>query len=79
MVEVGIYFLQTAPRFWGVVEVEDDPSNFNRRRWGIGVVEVRYSIYFLQTLPCFGGVVEVEVCPSNFNWIRRGTGGGEVW
>ena len=62
-----------------MVEVEVDPSNFNRRSWGRGVVEVRYSIYFLQTLPCFGGVVEVEVCPSNFNWIRRGTGGGEVW
>ena len=56
---MGIYFLQTAPRFWGVVEVEVDPSNFNRRRWGIGVIDVRHSIYFLQTLPCFGGVVEV--------------------
>ena len=75
----SISFLQPVPRLGGVVEVEVNPSNFNRRRWGRVVVEVRYSIYFLQTLPCFGGVVEVEVCPSNFNWIRRGTGGGEVW
>ena len=33
MVEVrySIYFLQHLPRFWGVVEVEVDPSNFNWR------------------------------------------------
>ena len=71
MVEVrySIYFLQTLPCFGGVVEVEVDPSNFNRRRWGRVVVEVRYSIYF----PVLG------VWYFNFNWIRRGTGGGEVW
>ena len=74
MVEVrySIYFLQTLPRFRGVVEVEVDPSDFNRTRWGRGVVEVRYSIYFLQPVPRFGGVVEVEVDPSNFNWRRWG-------
>ena len=49
MVEVrySIYFLQPVPRFRGVVEVEVDPSNFDWRMWGRGVVEVRYSIYFL--------------------------------
>ena len=74
MVEVrySIYLLQTLPRFGGVVEVEVDPSNFNRTRWGRGVVEVRYSIYFLQPVPRFWGVVEVEVDPSNFNWRRWG-------
>ena len=60
-----------------MVEVEVDPSDFNRTRWGRGVVEVRYSIYFLQTAPRFGGVVEVD--PSNYNWRRRGKDGGEVW
>ena len=75
----SIYFLQHLPRFWGVVEVEVDPSNFNWRRCVRGVVEVRYSIYFLKHLPRFGGVVEVEVDPSNFNLRRRGRGGGEVW
>ena len=72
MVEVrySIYFLQTLPRFGGVVEV--DPSDLNRTRWGRGVVEVRYSIYFLQPVPRFRGVVEVEVDPSNFNWRRWG-------
>ena len=81
MVEVrySIYFLKHQPHFGGVVEVEVDPSNFNWRRLGRGVVQVRYSIYFLQHLPRFGGVVEVEVHPSNFNWRRCGTGGGEVW
>ena len=62
-----------------MVEVEADRSNFNWRRWGRGVVEVRYSTYFLQPLPRFGGVVEVEVHPSNSNWRRCGRGGGEVW
>ena len=62
-VRYSIYFLKHRPRFWGVVEVEVDPSNFNWRRLGRGVVEVRYSIYFLQPLPRFGGVGEVEVCP----------------
>ena len=81
MVEVrySIYFLEPLPRFWGVVEVEVDPSNFNWRWWGTGVVEVRYSIYFLQPLPRLVGVVEVEVHPSNLNWRRRSRGGGEVW
>ena len=47
MVEVrySIYFLQHVPCFGGVVEVEVDPSDFNRTRCGRGVVEVRYSIY----------------------------------
>ena len=71
----SIYFLQHLPRFGGVVEVEVDPSNFNWRRWGRGVVEVRYSIHFLKCLPRFEGVVEVQVHPSNFNWRRRGRGG----
>ena len=63
MVEVrhSIYLLPHLPRFGGVVEVEVDPSNFNWRRWGRGVVEVRYSTYLLQPLPRFWGVVEVEV------------------
>ena len=71
MVEVRCsrYFLKHLPRFRGVVEVEVDPSNFNWRRWGRGVVEVRYSTYFLQPLPCFGGVVEVEDCPINLRLI----------
>ena len=71
MVEVRCsrYFLKHLPRFGGVVEVEVDPSNFNWRRWGRGVVEVRYSTYFLQPLPCFGGVVEVEGCPINLRLI----------
>ena len=79
MVEVrySIHFLKHLPRFGGVVEV--DPSNFNWRRWGRGVVEVRYSIYFLQHLPRLGGVVEVEVHPINFSWRRHGRGGGLVW
>ena len=49
MVEVrySIYFLQPVPRFRGVVVVEVDPRDFNRTRWGRGVVAVRYSIYFL--------------------------------
>ena len=36
MVEVrySIYFLQHLPCFWGVVEVEIHPSNFNWRRRG---------------------------------------------
>ena len=62
-----------------MVEVEVQPSNFNWRRWGRGVVEVKCSVYFLQPVPRFGGVVEVEVDPSNFNWRRRGRDGGEVW
>ena len=33
----SIYFLQTLPRFGGVVEVEVHPSNFNWRRCGRGV------------------------------------------
>ena len=42
MVEVrySIYFLQHLPRFWGVVEVEIHPSNFNWRRRGRGGGEV---------------------------------------
>ena len=42
MVEVrrSIYFLQDLPRFWGVVEVEVQPSNFNWRRCGRGGGEV---------------------------------------
>ena len=68
MVEIrrSIYFLQHLPRFWGMVEVEVQPSNFNWRRCGRGVVEVRCSRYFLKHLPRFGGVVEVEVDCSNF-------------
>ena len=42
MVEVrrSIYFLQHLPHFWGVVEVEVQPSNFNWRRCGRGGGEV---------------------------------------
>ena len=80
MVEVkcSVYFLQTLPRFWGVVEVEVYPINFSWRRRDRGGVEVRYGLYFLQPLPRFGGEIEVEVYPINFTWRRRGRGGGEL-
>ena len=39
-VRYSISFLQHLPRFWGVVEVEGDPSNFNWRRRGRGGGEV---------------------------------------
>ena len=63
-------FLANATTFWGCGRGLS--SDFNRRRWGRGVVEVRYSIYFFQPVPPFRGVVEVEVDPSNFNWRRWG-------
>ena len=42
MVELSysIYFLKHLPRFWGVVEVEVGPSNFNWRRCVRGGGEV---------------------------------------
>ena len=58
-----------------MVQVEVDPSNFSWRRWGRGVVDIRYSTYFLQAVPRYGCVVEVEVDPGNFNWRRRGRDG----
>ena len=78
MVEVkcSVYFLQTLPRFGGVVEVEVYPITFSWRRRDRGGVEVRYGLYFLQPLPRFGGEIEVEVYPINFTWRRRGRGGG---
>ena len=45
MVEVkcSVYFLQTLPRFGGVVEVEVYPINFSWRRHCRGVVKVDWS------------------------------------
>ena len=40
-------FLATCTKFSGCGRGEVDPSNFNWRMWGTGVVEMRYSIYFL--------------------------------
>ena len=39
-IRCSIYFLQHVPRFWGVVEVEVQASNFNWRRHGRGGGEV---------------------------------------